>query len=216
MKTNKKTIKAVKYLLSDDSHSKHHLKIELTKNLLPHIFESETEHELVITKEQIFLLYKDAENNTPQLVSADLRKWFPELFLISLENSKWYKTTYGALVLNKNGCLCGFVNGEWKDYILNISELDLLALSHYNEATEQEVTEALTKEAINKGFKEGCCFKVDNGTDGFNKFTGQSKYENGNLYNNGWRFFFNGIWAEIIPTITKEEAEKELGKKIID
>lgn len=37
-----------------------------------------TEPDYVITKEQILLLHKDAENDTPQLVSSDLKSWFPE------------------------------------------------------------------------------------------------------------------------------------------
>jgi len=75
-------------------------------------------------------------------------------------------------------------------------------------ATPQEIQDALEKEAVRRGFKEGIEYlspssRIDNICDGnFN-------FNNGDncLYSNGIAVFNNGIWATIIQTITKQEAE---------
>jgi len=83
------------------------------------------------------------------------------------------------------------------------------------------VFEALKNEAVKRGFKEGVYIKTTHGN--IKKISGVLK--NGVLselvsFNDPDRFngsiFRNGNWAEIIPTIAKEEAEKQLGIKIID
>lgn len=89
-------------------------------------------------------------------------------------------------------------------------------------ATESEVFEALKSEAEKRGFASGCYHTVVNNKDkvinceaNYPVRFGFDHAENKLLLNN-WAIFKNGIWAEIIPSITKSEAEKQLGKKIID
>ena len=91
-------------------------------------------------------------------------------------------------------------------------------------ATDEEVERALIKEAKNRGFKEGVRFKskwmsriIAKLIDGKFLFDNRLelcyKNDGGMLYT----LFENGVWAEIIKeTITKEQAEKELGKTIIN
>lgn len=87
-------------------------------------------------------------------------------------------------------------------------------------ATPEEVTEALTKEAVKRGFVIGSWYKS------VSKFTTGDivQLKQGLVFGVGRNIltdgccgavFENGVWAEIIPTITKEDAEKELNKKII-
>ena len=73
--------------------------------------------------------------------------------------------------------------------------------------------QALVKEAKRLGFKEG----VNIGN--FNKIIKSNSYQfnlgSNILYVGTCCVFENGIWATIVETITKKQAEKELGKKII-
>jgi len=89
-------------------------------------------------------------------------------------------------------------------------------------ATEQEVTEALTKEAVKRGFKEGVAVKYPWFSE-LNKqhyiytpdFKEESILENERFLYLGCCVFCGGQWAEIIETVSLNDAEKILGKKII-
>lgn len=94
----------------------------------------------------------------------------------------------------------------------------------HRKATESEVFEALKEEAIKRGYKSGVCVKypwyeekdeifiIDINEGNFGNTT---KLTQGGFQLKGTQVFFDGKWAEIIPSITKEAAEKELGKKIV-
>jgi len=95
----------------------------------------------------------------------------------------------------------------------------------YFEMTNQEVEQAFKNEAVRRGFKEGVYFKeckrqssvcIVEGICNQNMYF--IEYEDGEevLLSGGRAIFCNGIWAEIIPTKTKEEAEKLLNCKIVN
>ena len=90
--------------------------------------------------------------------------------------------------------------------------------STYVLATEKEVETALIQEAKKRGFKEGVRFRSAHANATYS-ILGYSLEFDGSLHcqrNAGCIFNTdNGKWAEIIETITKKDAERELGKKII-
>lgn len=113
-----------------------------------------------------------------------------------------------------------------KSRILEISKKNtvsqIVMKKVFPEAFDEEVSEALEKEALKRGFKLGVFIKrnFDNLPSLFIKecvynsdFT-YNKYED-ILFFNDYIIYSKGKWAEIIPTKTIEEAEKELNCKII-
>jgi hypothetical protein len=178
----------------------------------------ETKPEYAITKEQILRLHEHG--------TTIVKNWFPEAFKedkVELVVGKWYKTLdvlkwkiYFVDRLNEDNLPLGYgfsSDGEWlrndNDPWLKNNDMRTTVL-----ATPEEVTEALTKEAVNR-YKVGDYVKqVCHGT--------AYKIERLDFYLEGDRFILSGIavfkegkWAEILPTISKEDAEKELGKKIV-
>lgn len=168
----------LKYLLSDDSHSGHHLRIEITKNILPHLFK-EDKAELVPGNWYVY----PAE---------------PKFITYVKENGRRYGIGSSGFWFNDSDVV--------KD------------TNGYREATHEEITESLTKEAVKRGFKEGVYFRVPNSKT--ESVCGKSmmlnEWNSSILYFGDYCIFKDGLWAEIIPTISKEDAEKELGKKILN
>lgn len=177
----------------------------------------ETEETFEITKEQILELSKESS-----FTNATLNKWFPEVFSNNLVNNTWYVCHHYSSRYLVNLTLTdesdthnkgfGFDSNEkWNNNLSFLKTHDY----RFKKATEQEVFEALKNEAVRRGFGEKCLFD----------FEGVTYYA---LYGNNFTFydfelqlqegvvFANGNWATIIPTKTKEEAEKLLGVKIID
>lgn len=174
----------------------------------------ELKQKFEITKEQILELKRRGN----QLVDEKLTEFFPEVFKKELEVGKWYKNKYNCLFCitekdDEKYRSYGFMQGKWKDYGEFTNEDDL---SSNTEATPQEVETALIREAKKKGFLDGAHFKspVSNWNDVCN---GVFRYnsELNELYSNGTCVFSNGIFATIIETITIQEAEKLLNKKIV-
>lgn len=164
-----------------------------------------------ITKEQVLELRSSSNNEL-------LKKWFPEAF--GLEVGKWYQYDKMDILFNFQGKYSvrndsgayGFNSlGEWHEN-LGVDLDDPL-----REATHDEVSNALIREAKKRGYKDGNYYCLSNSKTYYNisdKFT----FEEGKLFHGiGLRniVFADGEWAEIIETITKEEAEKLLNKKII-
>lgn len=233
MKTSKKDIKALRHLLKDDSHSKHHLKIEITKNILPHIFDEEPKEEaFVIDKEFLKAICQEIELNQKSAINW-IKEKYPSAFVkdkkeLVLEVGKWYKRPHNKALFcivgnteNEPFEVYGFdMGGNW----MEPNKLKKVQTFRDDEveAAPEEVKKALTKEAVKRGFGEGVWLKKQ----GSNKHMHQELkicgnfdwYPSSNIlddeHGNG-HIFDNGIWSEIIPTITKEEAEKLLNKKII-
>jgi len=169
-----------------------------------------------ITEEQIKELAKG---------NAKVKEWFPEVFEIKLEAGKWYKdlkdskSLYFITEVKEDkfyyygfNCYGLFKEKDW--YLITQCELVLV--------TDSEVLEALTNEAKKIGFKKGVyvnrdMFVINKGTvkitsnDDFNLFG----VNNCSLQLGGNCIFENGIWATLVKTYTKEEAEKMLNAKII-
>jgi hypothetical protein len=178
-----------------------------------------------IKKEQIIALH-DCGIESVQVL---LQSFFPKVFEVKRELivGKWYKGTF----LHENNPLIfidsvnhknnikgyGFDTEKWFDnrnkdnHYGGIDEVE-----DWVEATESEVFEALDKELDRLGFKKGVYFKsptdklecVHNGTNRFNP-------HRNSVFSNGTAVFVNGKWATIIETISKQDAEKQLNKKIV-
>ena len=183
MKIKKQEVKQIAELLKEENgHSANHIRVEITKNILPHLF--------------------------------------PET---KLEVGKWYKWI---------GCnrAIGFIskppfNDGGECYVfdyLTSGNTDIYSSLHHSNltpATDQEVEEALIKEAKKRGFEEGvtvikpmfgeCVLEGD-------VFEFSCDFDDDTCLMLGGDFIFlNGNWATILETITKEEAQKQLGKTII-
>lgn len=165
-----------------------------------------------ITKEQIIEL----SNHT-----FLAERWFPEVFKKELVVGKWYfveRTRFcdpkKALILydEKDSLCCFDHSGKYTNYYGNPKNDGYII----TEATPQEVETALINEAKKRGYVLGCTwmkgyFTASEG-DSFN-----FDIESNSLYLQGATVFRNGIWevVGIIETITIQEAEKLLNKKIV-
>lgn len=190
----------------------------------------EIEPEYKITKDQILELKELALNSKPASIVEKLQELFPEVLEVELEVGKWYnvkKLQFGSLGFDGFGMYtdedsnCGLtpdikgfnfkqVNGEvWRTN------------GYFSLATDKEVFEALKNEAVERGFEEGIELYIKNIETKTNAFLKTTKtglfymYDSTTLNVGNQVIFKDGKWAEIVPTITKEEAEKELGKKIV-
>jgi hypothetical protein len=147
------------------------------------------------------------EKEFPKLFKKDtlvVGKWYNGyenylLYLTSVEQRDSYKK------LNYYG-FCS----EWeKDYIAN-TEIE----NSLKPATDEEVEEALIKEAKNKGIWNVPVIDVYGRERLEAHFVVEFKH--GCLWSKYGRVFYEGNWATPIETITKEQAEKELGKTILN
>lgn len=167
-----------------------------------------------ITKEQVLKVAEWGNSKDKELI----KKWFPDAFKTKFTG--WAKDIHKMnedwIAFYENDILRYGINanGDWFKSKGN---------SYYGKcesnriATEKEVKTALVNEAKKRGFVMGCTWN----SSVFTAFTGYSFYYNfkyNSLTLQGDIIFENGIWQiadEIIETITKEEAEKLLNKKII-
>lgn len=146
-----------------------------------------------------------------------LREMFPEVFEVKLEVGKWYKLGTGGVFnyqIELGGYFIGYglsKYGDWfDDFCENIS-VNVVPANH------KELETALIAEAKKRGYADGNYKCLSGGSTV--KHNDNYIFENGNLYS-GWEHHFrnvifkNGKWAEIIPTMTKEEAEEKLKCKI--
>lgn len=161
------------------------------------------------------------------ILKYKMKDEFPEMFEVKLEVGKIY--SYNDCVLcfqgKKNGLLTAY--GFRKDKYW----MDLCTFGNspekWNEYNPRVFETALINEAKKRGFKEGVYFDnstlKDNDFGKGNQIKGNvwfSKSDGGTIWcdsNEGYnrQLFRKGIWAEIIQTITKEEAEKKLNCKIV-
>jgi len=151
-----------------------------------------------------------------------LKEVFPGLFETKLEVGKWYKHKAGGFLNVKeiNGdkavCFGIYSSGGWYDK----EEGRVVGLlENIVPATNQEVLEALTKEAVKRGFKEG--LKVmplwETPKTHWEVHNNQTRFdEKSNSFYFGCCIFQNGTWATIIKPkqMTIQEIEKELGYEI--
>jgi hypothetical protein len=142
-----------------------------------------------------------------------------------LEVGKWYRNNRGGL-FNYNGIKdssdypCGYGVGPYGDWFK--SNLNGWG-GTYTLATDKEVEQALIKEAKNR-YSNGVTIKSDQNGKTY-KYNNIVEYWTGsdndllmrcNDSMNAQYIFYKGKWAKIVETITKEQAEKELGRVITD
>jgi hypothetical protein len=170
-------------------------------------------------KEFIKKVHSAASNKWKKNIEKEFPKLFKEDALVV---GKWYKyhDNYqeSLMVWNNSEDTYGFWGNEYRDDLSFHISYDKIP------ATDKEVEEALIKEAKKRGFKEGV--RVDKLLyTNIGSLNGDSKTcENkefklsfGHLFIGNLLIFHNtGKWAEIVETITKEQAEKELGKTILN
>ena len=166
---------------------------------------------------------KKAHENACSEWKTNIEKEFPELFKEdSLVVGKWYKW----LGINKSigvlGEKCKFHKDSYKlSYFIGEGSYTSCSSKYLEPATDKEVEQALIKEAKKRGFKEGVNYKTASERLVqelvFNKLQ-FNQDGNGGYLTDGCRgsIFEYGKWATILETITKEQAEKELGKTIIN
>jgi len=143
-----------------------------------------------------------------------LKEAFPEVFETVLEVGVWYKYNTTLFNYQKNGNVYGFLRGVWK----NDNNWFWNSNIGVEIATPQEIQDALEKEAVRRGFKEGVIVKPlwETPLYSWNVYENQIRFEEkSNAFYFGCCIFKNGTWATIIQTITKQAAEERLGIKII-
>ena len=168
--------------------------------------------------------YKITEREIKAIANgeADIKDLFPDVFNVKLEVGKVYKSTF----VNKEGIKSKFIAyiqdvegmknygfnffGEFDNNMYFSNESNTL-----KEATQKEWEEALIKEAERRGYEEGIYFKSIIGDNNFLIKGSCLKYGWNNqdcLYeiNSSGLIFKDGVWATIIPTLTKQQAEEKL------
>ena len=168
-----------------------------------------------ITKEQVLKVAEWGNSRDKELIKS----WFPDAFKTKFTG--WAKDIYEFnkewIAYYENDILIYGINasGDWFEAKSNANYNECVS---NREATKQEVEIALIKEAKKKypiGTNINCLVNKNNIVivNDFSVF--HYYFKENDLYFAGACIFLNGKWAEIIETITKEEAEKLLNKKII-
>jgi len=179
-----------------------------------------------ITKEQLKSLIeaavcniKDYVMNNDGFIDDWMKDAFPDAFKKELEVGKWYKAFHKgpneqwgliniAEIKSDRIYWYGFFDGIYieKDWCHNENG--------FEEATLQEVEAALICEAEKRGLLDGIHYLSPKGYKRIVKYP--LELSNNILSDaDGNYIFYSGKWATIIETITKEEAEKILNKKIV-
>lgn len=182
----------------------------------------EKEKTFTITESQINTLNEIFETTEAYQGQDYLKEWFQEVFEIEVKSlpkdfTGWCKCSdiKNELWLGyfKEGSLqYGFDgSGRWfnEAYPCKISETE-------REATESEVFESLKNEAVKRGYTANN-FVKDIIMSGEVQIQG-SHYEMHKKYGfmmGDSTVFKDGVWAELLETISINDAEKMLGKKII-
>jgi hypothetical protein len=170
-----------------------------------------------ITKQQLKHIYEVLEKEEISYLQQTISEWYPELFKeTELEVGKWYKR------INKNGTdfllnyqgdgntSYGFWNSDYDTWDFSSSNLGL----QVTPATDKEVKEALTKEIKKRGLWD-TPIKCLNGEHNWNNDKSYGReFSNNIVWTEYGVVFRDGVFADKLETITKEEAEKQLGKII--
>ena len=172
-----------------------------------------------ITKEQVLELH----SALGYINSNRLKEWFPEAFKVKLEVGKVYRWSTGKAMFKISSINGTSVLGYGFLYDgIYCASMGILTTNHdvCKEATTEEWESALIEEAKKKGYKNGnyeCLSSFGSDiVDTDNYFVECDGYlYQGKRFSDANLIFKDGVWAEIIKTFSKEEAEKLLGGKII-
>lgn len=161
----------------------------------------------------------------PEFIELNGVKFFPEI--PKLRKLIWYKSKIhekwnlcATNVCYKTKIVKGFgfgADGNWMENACNDS-WDFYEFDNCIEMTESEIKTALEKEALKRGYAEGLLIETKgSGICGLS-INGSIRIEKSGcfVYKGTTVMNADGTWNDIIEIITKEEAEKQLGKKIID
>lgn len=162
----------------------------------------ETDPEYLITKSQLIELKNGYK-------TEKLLEWFPEAFKedkLELVVRKWYKANMSLFCYKKSDKSYGFTSGKWSKPEIWIVEKENVNEPNWNpvEATSEEVTEALTKEAVKRKLVKGCYYiNADHGAE---EYSHTGEYDSIHLddnifYLDGNTIFKDGKWAKILETI---------------
>jgi len=156
---------------------------------------------------------------TKKTIKAKIEKEFPKLFKKEQYNINDWVYWSG---LNPG---YGFMRGQCPGFsdsldiclIEDTEKVTSCSKSNLRKATDKEVETALIKEAKRRGFKEGNDIGDFNGigSELIHSSSSQFSPSTNMFFRGGFCVFNEGKWATI-KTITKEQAEKELGKTIIE
>jgi hypothetical protein len=165
-----------------------------------------------ISKEQVLDIYGTTGN---LYLHSKLTTWFPDAFKVEFEAGNVYKLRDMIIIFKGNQEAYGFSDGIWfnnEGWELHENK------SEWQEATTEEWGFALIEEAKKRGYKNGNykCLALPSCTELVSNdfFIENQELWIGDLHR-GNMIFQNGIWAEIIKTFSKEEAEELLGGRII-
>lgn len=178
------------------------------------------EKKFEITKEQILQLY----NQPFQMNQINLESMFPEVFKKELIVGKWYKDVRNdskalfyleEIIPHKTNGMKSYgfsMIGEWTE---SCNRSNDVFEKFTEEATPQEVETALIKECEKLGLIDGVHYTSPNG-----RFKRIVKFplrlfDGAIIDANNYILFDAGIFAKPIETITIQEAEKLLNKKIV-
>ena len=160
-----------------------------------------------ITKETI--LKYQMKDEFPEVFKKELvvGKWY------SVERTRFYDPKKALILYDEKDSLCGFDHsGKYTNYYGNPKNDGYII----TEATPQEVETALIMECKKLGLVDGVHYTSPN-----RMFERVIVYplrltDNRTLVDNELNFiFYDGIFAKLIETITIQEAEKLLNKKIV-
>jgi hypothetical protein len=171
-----------------------------------------------ITKEQVLDLYGTTGNC---YLHGKLKEWFPEAFKVELEVGKWYFHDKSKSIVNYQGGTVGYGFNALNNWCSSTIDLGWSFKTHAKEwvlATTEQWESALIAEAKKRGYKN-CnyeCLYMSHRT----KETDEKMFFDGGciwigVSTQSNMIYEDGVWAEIIKTFSKEEAEKLLGAKII-
>jgi hypothetical protein len=185
----------------------------------------------LLTKEQLLYLH------SIDSVKETIEEWFPSEFH-KLEVGKWYidKCNSDCIIFNSGNDTTNYGFGKagvWAEsWWLNYSNIKRFRL-----ATDQEVTKALAKEAVKRGFKDGCTFigltskykwtvskninivfqENHNILELYSDFA-ETKHDGYKDKSRGKNIIFdNGIWAEIVSEpieLTLDQVAEKFGYNV--
>ena len=131
-----------------------------------------------------------------------LKEFIPDAFEAKLEVGKWYISEY-YLVYYLGNYKCNCIELSYGEWIENACHLLSGHLKSYRLATEEEVREALIKEAIKRGYKKGVKCKFGTSKEirtietnkFFFDFNSNKLYLRHSSGDNADEIFRNGFWA---------------------
>ena len=145
-----------------------------------------------------------------------LQDLFPDAFKPEFQVGKWYKSHIGTLsYYSGEERMCGVSTcGQWNDTIITKTAIESCCYGVWTIANKTEIYDALKREAIKRGFKENDVITDIHYSGTVTLNSNEFDISNNNLWLGDCVLFKNGEW--VCKAITKSEAEKQLGIKIID